>query len=36
MQLTDYIGIAGLYTRLSRDDGTDSEDCYSLPLYRGY
>ena len=25
MQLTDYIGIAGLYTRLSRDDGTDSE-----------
>ena len=25
MQLTDYIGIAGLYCRLSRDDGTDSE-----------
>ena len=25
MQLTEYIGIAGLYTRLSRDDGTDSE-----------
>ena len=25
MQLTDYTGIAGLYTRLSRDDGTDSE-----------
>ena len=25
MQLTDYIGIAGLYARLSRDDGTDSE-----------
>ena len=25
MQLTDYIGIAGLYTSLSRDDGTDSE-----------
>ena len=25
MQLTDYIGIVGLYTRLSRDDGTDSE-----------
>ncbi|MBQ2829108.1 MAG: recombinase family protein [Clostridia bacterium] len=25
MQLTDYIGIADLYCRLSRDDGTDSE-----------
>ncbi len=25
MQLTDYVGIAGLYCRLSRDDGTDSE-----------
>ena len=25
MQLTDYTRIAGLYTRLSRDDGTDSE-----------